>query len=207
MKKCKTSLVCRNGLCWWVISSEFCFNQYMISMLTRLLVVSCIWFSALCVCDCVYQSAGLQQCRDYPRVDITIRIQGWVLQSLKLTSWWLCSITGPPDVGFLQGKRDNCEEHNITNQPLMRCLSRENFAHNETSLVQADNEANKNDLLDIQLIVLLHPDQRSDHLEQRAQHFDPQRGRALSQWGRALEGERRSHLCQPSTGDFRLWLG
>ena len=63
-------------------------------------------------------------------------IQGWVLQSLKLTSWWLCSITGPPDVGFLQGKRDNCEEHNITNQPLMRRLSRENFAHNETSLVQ-----------------------------------------------------------------------
>ena len=74
MKKCKTSLVCWNGLCWWVISSEFCFNQYMISMLTRLLVVSCIWFSALCVCDCVYQSAGLQQCRDYPRVDITISV-------------------------------------------------------------------------------------------------------------------------------------
>ena len=76
-------------------------------------------------------------------------IQGWVLQSLKLTSWWLGSITGPPDVGFLQGKRDNCEEHNITNQPLMRCLSRENFAHNETSLLQADNEDIKNDLLDI----------------------------------------------------------
>ena len=74
MKKCKTSLVCRNGLCWWVVSSEFCFNQYMISMLTGILVVSCIWFSALCVFDCVYQSGGLQQCRDYPRVDITISV-------------------------------------------------------------------------------------------------------------------------------------
>ena len=43
-------------------------------MFTTILVVSCIWFSALCVCDSVYQSGGLQQCRDYPRVDITISV-------------------------------------------------------------------------------------------------------------------------------------
>ena len=189
-------------------------------MFTRILVVSCIWFSALCVCDSVYQSGGLQQCRDYPRVDITISVSVYYCITITVSkggyynhSNWhhddSALSRGPQTLGFC--KASGTIARSITLQISPSCV-----VYREKTLltmkhplcnVQADNEDNKNDLLDIQLVVLLHPDQPSNHLVQRTQHFDPRRGQTLPQWGRALEGEWRSHLCQPSTGDFRLWLG